>query len=307
MTAPTAAAPAASPAPAATPADAALAAEFRDKGFVTLPRLLPPALVEELVGHLERLSGRARGAGGAGGWTAPDGVTRHPEFWPVIFHPGLLAAVRLLLGPDARYLQHTDLHVGFSSFNWHRDSVSRTLGVGPDWDEADAPYRIARVGIYLQAATGAFKFGLVPGTHRPDDARAARARRAAERGAGWLGHARRLVTGRNPDLPGAEWVSAGAGDAVVFDPRVLHTGTPVDGAKYSLFIAYGVPNRHAAHHAHYYRHVRTELGYGAIPDALADQLRAAGLYFEPSRVDALAGATLPSAFERLAMERRRAR
>lgn len=294
----------------ATPA-AARAAEFRDKGFVALPRLLDAPLVETLVGQLERVSGRRRAdaAGGApgGGWTAPDGVTTHPEFWPVIFHPGLLAAVRGLLGPDVRYLQHTDLHVGFSSFNWHRDSVSRALGVGPDWDESDAPYRIVRVGIYLQAAAGSFKFGLVPGTHRPDDARAARARRAAERGAGWLGHARRLLTGRNPDLPGAEWVRAAAGDAVVFDPRVLHTGTPVDGAKYSLFVAYGVPNRHAAHHAHYYRAVRRELAYGPIPEALVERLLAAGLYYEPTRVDDLAHATLPTAVERLAMGRTRAR
>src|SRR5262245_53570531 len=123
------------------------AQRFATDGFVALPRLFDPELVEILLQRLEKRSGHARGALGTTatnhrGWTSPDGVTRHAEFWDVIFYPPLLAAVRALLGEDACFLQHTDLHVGFSSFNWHRDSVSRQLGVGPDWDESDAPYRI---------------------------------------------------------------------------------------------------------------------------------------------------------------------
>lgn len=294
---------------------APLAGRFADAGFVRVPSLLYPDEVEPLVQALERLSGRSRRAFEAGdrpsGWTVPDGVTRHEAFWPLITHPRLVELVRTLLGSrDVRFLQHTDLHVGFSSFNWHRDSVSRQLGVGPDWDEAGAAYRIVRVGLYLQA-TGAraFKLGLVPGTHRLEDPRAVRARRAAERGASWWGHARRALTGRNPDLPGAEWVEAGAGDAVVFDPRVLHTGTPVDGAKYSVFLAYGLPNRHFAHHRQYYRHARADLGYGDVPPELAERLRVAGLLYEDAGEPVLRDedATRPSAVESLFMRARRAR
>jgi hypothetical protein len=204
------------------------------------------------------------------------------------------------------FLQHTDLHVGFSSFNWHRDSVSRALGVGPDWDERDATYRIVRVGLYLQSAGGAFKLGLVPGTHRLVDPRAQKARRAMERTAGWWGHARRLLTGKVPEVPGAEWVPAGAGDAVIFDPRVLHTGTPVDGAKYSMFVAFGVPNRHFEAHASYYRFTRPDLGYAAMAPALVERLQAAGLYHDVSEAQA-DQATLPTAVERLAMRKARAR
>src|SRR5690606_36969142 len=108
------------------------------------PRLLEPELVERLTARLEARSGRSRDqlahhaagkATGLTGWTMPDGVTRNEEFWEVIFHPRLLEIVRSLLGAEARFLQHTDLQVGFSSFNWHRDSVARCFGVGSDWDE----------------------------------------------------------------------------------------------------------------------------------------------------------------------------
>jgi hypothetical protein len=281
---------------------------FASDGYVVVPQLLAPDEVERYLQRLESRSGRQRGDGSSAGrgWTVPDGVTRHPEFWDVLVHERLLAVVRQLLGPDVRFLQHTDLHVGFSSFNWHRDSVSRALGVGPDWDESDAAYLIVRVGLYLQSAGGAFKLGLVPGTHRLADPRAVKARRAVERKAGWWSHARRLLTGKVPDVPGAEWVPAGAGDAVIFDPRVLHTGTPVDGAKYSMFVAFGVPNRHFEAHARYYRFTRPDLGYEAMAPALVQRLQAAGLYHEVS--EARAGdASLPTAVERLAMRRARAR
>src|SRR5262245_51091262 len=68
-------------------------------------------------------------------WTQPDGVNRNPEFWPLIFNERLVAAVRNLFGPEVRYLPHNDLHFGFSSFSWHRDSVNRNLD-GPDWNES---------------------------------------------------------------------------------------------------------------------------------------------------------------------------
>lgn len=265
---------------------------LRERGYVVVPKLIDEALCEELTRRLEARSGRtreelARTAATAGrrtpsGWTVPDGVTRHEEFWPVIFQPKLLTAVRRLLGPEARYLQHTDLHVGFSSFNWHRDSVNRRYGEGPDWDESEEPYRIVRVGMYLQRSEGSsFRLGLIPGTHRAPRAEELRERRRIERSAGGWGHIQRVLTGRNPIPPRSEWVSAAAGDAVIFDPRLLHTGTPVDGPKFSVFVAFGVPNRHYVNHWYYYRHMRPELGYAEVPEKLEARLREAGIHHEP--------------------------
>lgn len=280
---------------------------FGDDGFVVVPGLLDPAEVEVYVRRLEALSGRRRGdpTAPARGWTSPDGVTRHSDFWDVIFHARLLSVVRTLLGEDVRFLQHTDLHVGFSSFNWHRDSVNRALGDGPDWNERDVPYRIVRVGLYLQSSEGAFRLGLVPGTHRPADKRAQLARAAVESKAGWLSHVRRFTTGKVPDVPGAVWVPAGAGDAVIFDPRVLHTGTPVDGSKYSMFVAYGVPNMHFENHARYYRYARPDLQYADIPSTLAARLAVAGLHHSVAPTQ-LVRASQPGIVATAAMRKSRA-
>lgn len=271
------------------------AESFSNNGFIVVRGLLPPEEVALYVGRLKAL------AGGAPRWTLPDGVNRHPEFWPVIFNERLLAAVREVLGPEVRYLPHNDLHVGFSSFSWHRDSVSREFGDGPDWDETQEPYRIVRVGIYLQRfADSQFRLGLVPGSHRPGDS-TPRQRRARQR----TGAAAAVVSGLTGiDFVGADaaWVATEPGDCVIFDPRCLHTGSRIHGEKYSMFVAFGVENAHFRHHWQYYLRLRRDLGYAAIAPALSDSLRTAGLLAseppEDLRIDA---AWIPSsAYTRVA-------
>jgi hypothetical protein len=101
------------------PMDMATRAQFAENGFIVVRSLLSPSEAAAYVAHLRTL------AGAASRWTQPDGVNRHPEFWPLIFNERLLAIVREIFGQDVRYLPHNDLHVGFSSFSWHRDSVTR--------------------------------------------------------------------------------------------------------------------------------------------------------------------------------------
>src|SRR5215475_9328196 len=135
--------------------------EFAEDGFTVVRGLIAASEVAFYVGRLRELAGTAER------WTEPDGVNRHAEFWPLIFSEPLLASVREALGPSVRYLPHTDLHVGFSSFSWHRDSVNRRFGDGADWDETEAPYRLARVGIYLQRYRDSqFRLGFVKGSHK---------------------------------------------------------------------------------------------------------------------------------------------
>jgi hypothetical protein len=274
------------------------AAELRERGFVVLKGVLGPETVETAIRELERLSGRtrsgfdSRGAGRPAGllralsraWTLPDGVSRQPAFWPITVEARLVSAIGSLLGQGARFLQHTDLHVGFSAVTWHRDSVDRVLG-GPDWDEDEEPYRLVRVGFYLQGhAESRFSLGLVPGTHRPGGAEAGQ--RRIERATGVIAQALRVATGRDPLARAAEWVATEPGDAIVFDPRILHAGSPVAGPKYSLFLAYGVPGRHFARHHHYYRHVRAELGYADLQPELVALLTGAGLYADDALLEA---------------------
>src|SRR5262249_3489594 len=118
--------------------------EFAEDGFTVIRGLLDAPQADGFAARLRALGGKTER------WAEPAGVNRQPRFWPLIFDDRLLTTVREALGPSVRYLPHTDLHVGFSSFSWHRDSVTRRFGDGADWDETSAPYRLARVGIYLQ-------------------------------------------------------------------------------------------------------------------------------------------------------------
>jgi ectoine hydroxylase-related dioxygenase (phytanoyl-CoA dioxygenase family) len=264
-----------------------LGREFQERGFVVLKSLLDPGLVEACVQRLEAVSGRTRASFGgyaaagrghsvAGGWTLPDGVSRRRELWELIFLAPLLAAVRDMLGPEARFLQHTDLHVGFSAVTWHRDSVQRRFGAHGDWNESREPYRLARVGFYLQHADSGFRLGLIPGSHRAGSLDAPTLR-MLDRRTHPLRQGLAFLLGRDPVAGRAEHVPLEAGDAIVFDPRILHSGGAIRGPKFSAFLAYGVPSHHFARHLHYYRHVREDLGYRALDPDLVARLRQASL------------------------------
>jgi hypothetical protein len=261
--------------------------QFRRDGFVVVPRLLEPAEVEEWTARLETVSGLRRHdfarrnavglkrRGLVGAWTMPDGVSRTRDFWPLVFHDRLVSAARELLGPAACFLQHTDLHVGFSAMGWHRDNVNRAFRQGRDWDETHEPYRIVRAGIYLQShEESSFRLGVVPGTHRPGPVTAER--RQIESSTGWWGRLRGIFAD-DPMESSALWLKVAAGDCVLFDPRLLHSGTPFDGPKYSFFLAYGVPNAHFQRHRAYYRHRRPDLGYRNLDAELVTLLQNAGL------------------------------
>src|SRR5262249_6796543 len=152
-------------------------------------------------------------------------VNRNPAFWPLLFNERLLGCVREIFGPEIRYLPHNDLHVGFSSFSWHRDSVTREVKQGSDWDESRDPYRIARDGIYLERfETSKFKLGIVKGSHHPAELSADQMRRLERR----TSAAAAMLSGLSgKDLVGADadWIETDPGDCVIFDPRCLHTGS----------------------------------------------------------------------------------
>ena len=270
----------------------ALQVPFAEQGYAIVPRLLEPDEVEGWTRQLEeaaclrRADFRQRTAlglrrrGVLGAWTRPDGVSRTRAFWPLVVHQRLLEAVRAVVGPEARFLQHTDLHVGFSALGWHRDSCSRKRWVGADWDERDEPYRLVRVGLYLQSfQESRFRLGVIPGTHRAGvrDAEA----EALESALGTAGRLRALVFRRDPLAERARWLELGSGDCVLFDPRLLHSGTPIDGPKYSIFLAYGLPNAHFHRHRAYYRHLRPDLGYQDLEPDLARTIEHAGLLAPP--------------------------
>lgn len=246
-----------------------LATQFQQQGFVHLPGLLSSAEVRTYRAALEATSRKSAAKEHARrSWTLPDGVSRTRAFWPLTIHPQVVQAARSILGSDAKYLKHTDLHVGFSGGGWHRDSAHRTFGVGSDWQEEDCRYQILRVGLYLQSyAESGFALGLVPGSHQ-HESRLTRLELAWPP-ARWLN--KQVLRLRLLTAP-VKWIRTEPGDAIVFDPRVLHTGSHIRGEKFGIFMAYGIENRHAREHFNYYHQTRPDLGYEPLEAELAGAL-----------------------------------
>ncbi len=263
--------------------------QFSRDGYTVVRSLFSPEQIAFYKQELDKLS-----VGRSQKWTLPDGVCQNRPFWEVIFNSNILAAVRGLLGGEVKFLQHNDLHVGFSSFHWHRDSVCRTFGKGPDWDESVEPYQLVRVGIYLQEKSGGFRLGLVKGTHRPDRLPESE-RHFIESKTSGLTKALNLLGGKDPLDDRADWVATEPGDCVIFDPRTIHTGSDFQGTKYSFFIAYGIENSHFRNHYNYYRHLREDLNYKELHPELVERLKAANLYADESPdYENIEGAWLPS-------------
>jgi len=285
--------------------------QLETKGYVVTRSVLSAAEVDRYrsmllaragVGSVHEV-GKGRGTKS---WNHTDGVSKEPDFWDLIFHERLLAAVEDALGPGFKYLQHSDLQVGFSAVAWHRDNVNRTLGVGPDWDDADGAYGLVRVGIYLQEfATSNFRLGFIPGSHRLSPDASPLRRKVREAGYTLQGAMAYLGPRFQSLTRSAEWVATDPGDVIVFDPRVLHSGSYIKGLKMSMFVGYGHENRHFADLQNYYRHVRTELGYRELDPTLVARLERAGL-FASSVVDSdeVADAYRPAAPIRRIVARR---
>ena len=130
----------------------------------------------------------------------------------------------------------------------------------------DNPYQIVRVGIYLQRyEESQSRLGFIRESHRLD----------AQLGRK-LTRQRNLLTSFISSLchtdqlsKYAEWVATQPGDCVIFDPRILHSGSRISGLKYAMFLAFGVENLHFYNHHRYYRHHRSDLEYKPIPSELA--------------------------------------
>jgi hypothetical protein len=163
---------------------------------------------------------------------------------------------------------------------WRRDNVDHTRGEGPDWNETREPYRLARVVLYLQTlGESRFSLGLLAGTHR---AALVPRRGAIER------EARRLVeqglSGATPSALSdrADWIAAQSGDAILFDPRLIQSGSHLSGPKYSIDLAYGAPGGHFRRHATHHRRSAGEGVYRDLPAPLVARLRGQGLHASES-------------------------
>ncbi len=299
--------------------------QFDERGYVVLRGLLSPEESARYRSEIQRLSGLGDDDFGEKRFECPDGVSKNRPFWPLINHPGLIPTIRELLGPSARYTQHSDLHAHRGGVAWHRDSACRTFGVGADWDESKEPYQVARVAIYLQSyAESHSSLGVIPGSHRfeqPFSGREAMLWRrliAFREGiiSMWGQYTRgeplpqqmrlqnfthmlvrtRPRAGRLPWPPPANpvWIKTEPGDCVIFDQRLFHSATPLIGPKYAVFLSYAAENGHGRNHIAYYRNIRKDLRYGPLDPELAEVLKSENLFLEPAELTQMQGATVYS-------------
>ena len=178
-----------------------------------------------------RLETSGRGKKGAGNsWTLPDGVCKTPDLWSLIVNERLLEAVRTLLGPDIRFLHHNDLHVGYSKIDWHRDNVTRSIGLGPDWDEANETIPTGQSrDLSAKLCREPIPLGFIKGSHRLDKNTSLWKRKFAEKALAWTGALSYLLPMAQTWAAHAEWVATQPGDCILFDPRTLHSGSYITG------------------------------------------------------------------------------
>jgi Phytanoyl-CoA dioxygenase (PhyH) len=300
--------------------------QFQERGYVLIPGLLSPEESSHYRAEIQQISGLGDADYRTGRFECPDGVSKNRQFWPLIDHPRLIPVIREVLGPTARYTQHSDLHAHRGGVGWHRDSACRTFGVGQDWDESKDPYQVARVAIYLQNyAESHSSLGVIPGSHRYEREVGGRERAIWQRLLTWreglastwgkltrgegLPDEMRLKSfpqvfmrtrpraGKLPWPPpqAPVWIRTEPGDCLIFNQRLYHSASPIAGPKYAVFLSYATENTHAQRHMGYYRHFRPDLNYGPLEPELAEKLKAAHLFLEaPEPSEDSAGFSVPS-------------
>lgn len=283
-----------------------MAPHFSETGYVFVKSLLTSSESAAYRREVETLARDAILKGRS--FAYPDGVTQSPQFWRVIWHSRLLENLRTVLGEGFRYTQHSDIHANRTG-GWHRDCACREFGRGPDWTNAEEPYRVVRVAIYLQSfAESGSMLGVVPGSHRfeqPltdqewrnwirqkyratrltslfDSFRRPSLRRLPERAMTLWTDPEHKNGACEPSTP--VWLKTEPGDCIIFDQRLYHAASPIYGPKFALFLSYSPDNVHARNHLGYYRHFRKDLGYRRVPHELEKELRARNLFLDAPHV-----------------------
>lgn len=249
--------------------------DFTKNGFTIFKKVL----TKEEREHYIKLIDKAFAKSDVHKATFPNGVVCNEDFWRIIDHKNIIKKVKATIDSNIKFLQHNDIHRNFSSSGWHRDSADRAYGIGSDWDISD-PYQLVRVGIYLQESKDRkFRLGTIENTHK-------RKIGLLEKKS-FFGKLIRAVEKRVaplfnwqftfPFLGKCKYHILEAGDMIIFDPRLYHRGSKAPNPKYSIFLAFGVENKHFRRHTQYYLEERPDLGYKNLPDVLQQQLSNSGL------------------------------
>lgn len=189
-----------------------------EDGIFVVRNVLSAAEIAELRGILLRDLPR-RGQRFSLGKAQFNAAVKVPELANIFAHRRILAVLKRLLGEDnVVFTGHCDIHMNLLS-GWHKDSGETVPGgyfTGPYMNSPDC--RVYKVAIYLQDARRRDSFTARLGSHRETD----------------------LSAGR------AVSVQSRAGDIVLFDVRITHTGQlpdPVEKGLKGISLALNRGNR----------------------------------------------------------------
>ncbi|MGH3516284.1 MAG: hypothetical protein ACRDQ7_02465 [Haloechinothrix sp.] len=238
-----------------TPEDA-----YRLDGYTHLPDLLDPSEAHAIATVLARLSGLATDdcASVLTGQREPfyqhGGVAAHPDLWPLLTHPGITKAVAAVLQDAPKCLPGIDtIGMHIAETDPHRDASPEELPALGD-KPYDTDYPVVRVILY-PTSPGA-RFGLLPGSHRQPGSCAD-------------------LTANNPDA--WRWVTISGGDALLFDPRLVHAGAALSNPKPMIILTYGIDGPHALQTYFHARIKTAQLGFTDPRPDLAHHLEDAQL------------------------------
>jgi hypothetical protein len=177
-----------------------------DDGIIVVRNSLSQAEIGELRDILLRHLSRS-GLRSSLGKTQPNAAEKVPELAFIFAHPRILTVIKQILGEtNVVFTGHCDIHMNMLS-GWHKDSGESVPGgyfTGPYMTSADC--RVFKVAIYLQDTGKRDGFTARLGSHRETD----------------------LSVGKEVN------VQSMAGDIVVFDVRITHTGQLPDPVEKGL-------------------------------------------------------------------------
>lgn len=182
------------------------------------------------------------------------GVARHPGLWSLLVHPGVIATAHKLLDGPPKCLPGIDtIGMHASETAPHRDASPAEL---PTLAQDPFGEHCPLLRIIFYPDSPGERFGCLPGSHR------------------LAGRPSDLMNGRSADW---RWTELHSGDAVAFDPRLVHAGTPVTRPKPMVIVTYGLDGS-VALETYFHARIKTaQLGFSDPAPGLLDLLDRSGV------------------------------
>lgn len=223
---------------------------FRERGY----QVVEAFTETEAAQYMEQITDLSKGAleeNDSGKWGLKHGVSLTPELWTLASHPVIREAVSEVLDTsDIIYGENSDIKVWqqVPPSGWHRDSIAKRIGDSGEWE---SDYSVVRVACYFQPAVHNFLWGGIPGSHlREEPLSQEEISRWRDRvppspisigsrldhlesdeGNLWI-RSRDVDAEAGPETP--VWIPTEPTQCVIFDPRIIHAGGPVDTSRLLL-------------------------------------------------------------------------